>query len=159
MIRNIIKTDFNFIYDLYMHPSVNPFLLYEYMPKEQFEPIFDQLLSQNIIFIFSENNINIGMFKLIPLAHRCSHINYLGGLAIDPNYSGQGYGAKMMAEIITLGKTRNLTRIELSTAISNTNAIKLYEKMSFVLEGVLKKYTYIKAENKYLDEQMMAYLF
>jgi len=35
----------------------------------------------------------------------------------------------------------------------------LYEKAGFVKEGVLKKYTWLKNENKFLDEVMMAYLY
>jgi L-phenylalanine/L-methionine N-acetyltransferase len=159
MIRQITNNDFEFIFKLYMHPIVNPFLLYETMPIEAFKPIFDDLLQQKIIFIFAENNENIGMFKMIPLAHRTSHINYLGGVAIHPDYAGKGFGGKMIDEILELGKTRNLKRIELSTATFNQNAIKLYEKKGFVLEGVLKNYTYLKSENRYIDEQMMAYLY
>jgi L-phenylalanine/L-methionine N-acetyltransferase len=159
MIRQITNNDFEFIFKLYMHPTVNPFLLYETMPIEAFKPIFDDLLQQKIIFIFAENNENIGMFKMIPLAHRTSHINYLGGVAIHPNYAGKGFGGKMIDEILELGKTRNLKRIELSTATFNQKAIKLYEKKGFILEGVLKNYTYLKSENRYIDEQMMAYLY
>jgi L-phenylalanine/L-methionine N-acetyltransferase len=159
MIRQITNNDFEFIFKLYMHPTVNPFLLYETMPIEAFKPIFDDLLQQKIIFIFAENNENIGMFKMIPLAHRTSHINYLGGVAIHPDYAGKGFGGKMIDEILELGKTRNLKRIELSTATFNQKAIKLYEKKGFILEGVLKNYTYLKSENRYIDEQMMAYLY
>ncbi len=159
MTRNITLNDFEFIYNLYMHPSTNPFLLYEKMDKADFLPIFNDLLSQNIIFIYSENSENIGMFKLIPLNHRNSHINYLGGLAIHPNYSGKGYGSKMLLEIIEIGKVRGLKRMELSTSTTNQTAIKLYEKHGFVFEGILKDYTYLKAENQYIDEQYMAYLY
>jgi L-phenylalanine/L-methionine N-acetyltransferase len=159
MVRLITIADFDFIYRLYMHPATNPYLLYEPMSIEDFRPIFDDLLAQEIIFIFSENDQNIGMFKLIPLKHRTSHINYIGGLAIDPDFSGKGYGSKMIEEIIALGQKRNLKRLELSTATFNTKAIKLYEKHGFKYEGVLRGYTHVAARNEYIDEQMMAYIY
>jgi putative acetyltransferase len=142
-----------------MHPATNPYLLYESMEKAQFKSIFNELLTQNIIFIYSENGQDMGMFKLIPLTFRSGHINYLGGLAINPNYSGKGFGSKMLLEILEIGKERGLKRIELSTATTNENAIRLYEKHGFVFEGILRNYTYLKSENRYIDEQYMAYLY
>ncbi len=142
-----------------MHPAVNPFLLYEKMDRNEFKPIFDELLAQNIIYIYFENNKNIGMFKLIPLNHRNSHINYLGGLAIHPDFARKGYGQKMFDEILKIGKSRSLKRIELSVSTANITAISLYQKMGFKFEGILKDYTFLKAENRYIDEQYMAYIY
>jgi L-phenylalanine/L-methionine N-acetyltransferase len=159
MIRNITESDFDFIYKLYMHPATNPYLLYEVMSEAEFRLIFNELLAQNIIYIFSENNQNIGMFKLVPLTHRSGHINYLGGVALDPDFAGKGYGSKMFTEIIALGREKGLKRIELSTSVFNQKAIKLYEKHGFQYEGILKNYTYLKSEDKYIDEQYMAYLY
>lgn len=152
-------SDFEFFYHLYMHPEINPFLLYEPMEKSAFEPIFEQLLSDEVLFVFEDNHAPIGMFKLIPLRHRTAHIAYLGGVAIDPRFSGQGFAQKMFAEIIALGKTRNLKRIELSVSVENARAIALYEKCGFQQEGVLRKYTYLQSENRYLDEALMSFLY
>ncbi len=159
MTRKITAADFSFIYQLYMHPEVNPYLLYEVMEENSFQPIFDDLLAKNIIHIYHNEGKDIGMFKFIRLEHRTSHIAYLGGLAIHPQFAGQGYGKKMMEEIIALGKEMGLLRIELSTATINEKAIALYEKMGFEKEGVLRKYTWLKSENKFLDEVMMSYLY
>jgi L-phenylalanine/L-methionine N-acetyltransferase len=159
MTRKITETDFEFIYKLYFHPAINPYLLYEMMPKEAFWPIFQDLLAQDIIHIFEADGQAVGMFKLIPLQHRTSHINYLGGVAIDPDFSGKGYGSKMLEAIIDLGQQRGIKRLELSTATFNEKAIQLYKKHGFELEGVLRNYTFLKSENRFIDEQMMAYLY
>lgn len=159
MVRNITANDFDFIYGLYMNPVTNPYLLYELMDKESFTPIFNDLLKQNIIFIYTDEEQNIGMFKLIPLHHRSKHINYIGGLAIHPDFAGKGFGSKMMTEIIDLGRQRGLKRLELSTATFNAKAIKLYERHGFAFEGIMKNYTYIQAEERFIDEQLMAYLY
>lgn len=159
MTRQATPKDFDFFYDLYMHPDVNPFLLYERMDHSSFTPIFNELLADNVLYVFEMENKPAGMFKFIHLKHRNSHMAYLGGFAIDPAQGGKGHGASMMKEIIELGKSKDLVRIELSTAVTNTRAIALYEKCGFKKEGVLEKYTHLKSENKFVDEVMMAYLF
>jgi putative acetyltransferase len=159
MIRNITAADFDFICGLYMHPQINPFLLYEQMDARSFLPIFNNLLSKNIIYIFNADGSDVGMFKLIRQEYRDSHKAYLGGLAIHPSYAGKGYGLKMMNEIIELGKSMGILRMELSVAVFNNKAIALYEKVGFVKEGVMKKFTHLKSEGRFIDEQLMSYLY
>ena len=38
----------------------------------------------------------------------------------------------------------------------NEPAIKLYKKVGFEEEGILKNYTYLKKENKYINEVLMS---
>jgi putative acetyltransferase len=95
----------------------------------------------------------------VPQQFRDAHKVYLGGLAIHPDKSGKGEGAKMMEEIITFCKQNNFLRVELSVSTENEKAIRLYERSGFVKEGVMKKFTYLESENKFLDEVMMALIF
>ncbi len=159
MIKPATSHDFDFFYTLYFHPQVNPYLLYEMTEKANFEAIFNDLLEKKVLFIFENDGQNVGMFKLIQLTYRSSHIAYLGGVAIHPDYSGKGYGSMMMQAIIDLGEALGLKRIELSTAVTNDKAIHLYKKVGFREEGILGNYTYLKNENRYLDEMLMAYLY
>ena len=159
MIRLAGKEDFNFIYGCYMHPQVNPYLLYEEMDAESFQPIFDSLLQQGIKYIYGIDKESIGMFKLIPLLHRNHHVTYLGGLAIHPSFSGKGEGRKMLEAIIQLAGERGFLRIELSVAATNEKAIQLYEKVGFEKEGMLRKCTHLKSEGRFNDEVMMALIF
>lgn len=159
MIRPANITDFDFFYRLYMHPEVNPFLLYELMDQERFKPIFQALIDDQVLYVFFVGDETVGMFKLIQLKYRTSHIAYLGGLAIDPLCAGLGYGARMMEEIIELGNAKQLKRVELSTGEHNPRAVRLYEKCGFQREGVLRKYTYLHSEGRYVDEILMAYLY
>ncbi|NJO25315.1 MAG: GNAT family N-acetyltransferase [Bacteroidia bacterium] len=159
MIRRATAVDFNFVYQLYMHPQVNPFLLYEPMDAESFRPIYDELLQRGVKYIYASNGVSTGMFKWVPETHRSSHIAYLGGLAIHPSYAGKGHGSRMMDAIIEFGRQQGFLRIELSTAVTNEKALHLYEKAGFEKEGILKKYTHLKKENVFLDEVMMAYLY
>ncbi len=159
MIQTATESDLDFVYSLYMHPAINPYLLYENMDQKSFEPVFDELLANNHKFIFISNGQRVGMFKLIPLKWRTSHIVYLGGLAIHPDHSGKGYGKIMLKEILQFAQQHDFLRIELSVAVSNEKAIHLYKSVGFNEEGILRKYTHLKAENKFVDEMMMACLF
>jgi putative acetyltransferase len=151
-------TDFDFIYGLYMHPVTNPWLLYEMMDEGEFRPIFDELLAKKCLFIYHEGAERIGMFKLVPQKYRNSHIIYLGGIGIHPDYWGKGHGSKMVNEVIGLIRTMGYSRVELTVASINAQAIRTYEKAGFRNEGTLKKYTYLKSENRFIDEQVMALL-
>jgi RimJ/RimL family protein N-acetyltransferase len=64
----------------------------------------------------------------------------------------------MMEEIKAYIKEQGFLRIELSVADTNERAIRLYEKAGFEKEGILKKYTFLKSEQKFLDEVLMAWL-
>jgi putative acetyltransferase len=100
----------------------------------------------------------MGMCKLVPQQFRNAHILYLGGVGIHPSAAGSGHGLKMMENIKEHAQQNGFLRIELSVATINERAIHLYEKAGFVKEGVMKNFTYLKAENKFLDEVLMAFL-
>ncbi len=142
-----------------MHPQVNPWLLYEPMDATAFKPVFEDLLAKDIIFIFEAEGQAVGMFKFIKQPYRNHHTAYLGGLGIHPAFSGKGFGQQMMNEILALGKTMGILRIELTVATINKKAIALYEKNGFVQEGVLRKFTHLVSEDRFMDEVMMSYLY
>ena len=159
MIRKATLQDFNFFYELYMHPAINPFLLYEQMDEAAFNPIFAELVQKELVFIyFNEERLPVGMFKLVPHTYRSAHIVYLGGVAVHPRWAGKGYGFLMMKSIIDYAREIGFLRIELSVAIQNLKAMSLYEKVGFEKEGTLKKYTYLKEKNIFIDEILMAYI-
>ena len=65
----------------------------------------------------------------------------------------------MMEEIKEYAKQHGFLRIELTVSTANEKAIQLYLKAGFHHEGVLKKYTYLKSKDEFVDEAVMAYLF
>ncbi|MEJ7588919.1 MAG: GNAT family protein [Ferruginibacter sp.] len=158
MIRMAISPDFDFLYDLYMHPQVNPYLLYELMDAASFRSIYDDLLRDKVKYLYMNGGVNTGMFKLIPLRHRNDHVVYLGGLAIHPLFAGKGEGAQMMNEIIEQAVRQNFLRIELSVSVTNKKAIALYQRAGFEQEGLLRRYTQLKSEHRFIDEILMSYI-
>jgi RimJ/RimL family protein N-acetyltransferase len=158
MIRKALPADFDFFYQLYMHPDVNPFLLYEMMDAPSFKPIYSELLQREVLYVYHNGDVAAGMFKLVPQSYRSAHIAYLGGLAVHPEFSGKGVGTKMLQEIIAFAKEKGFLRIELSVATFNEKAIRLYEKNGFEKEGVLRKLTHLVSEGRFIDEILMSYL-
>lgn len=155
MIRTAVTEDFDYIFHLYMHPDNNPWLLYEQMGKEEFRPIYHELTARNHLYVYSEGGKGVGMFKLQPMKYRNSHIIYLGGVAVDPGSRQLGVGGRMMTEILAKVKEMGFTRVELTVATINHTAIKLYETMGFQNEGLLRNYSYLKSEDRYIDEYVM----
>lgn len=120
--------------------------------------MYNDLLERNIKYVFTTDDLNAGMVKIIPYTHRAAHTAYIGGLAIHPDLKGRGYGIQLMNEIIHFCRQQGFLRIELSVAVVNKKAISLYERAGFQREGLLKKYTYLASENRYMDELLMALL-
>jgi arsenate reductase len=158
MLIKATTTDFDFFYNLYMHPQVNPYLLYEVMDKEMFKPIFEELLQQQVLYKFNDGTADAGMCKLVLHRYRDSHKMYVGGLAIHPAHTGKGYGVLLMQDIIAFAKANNRSRVDLSVSTENEKAIALYKKCGFVIEGLLKNYSYLASQNRFIDEYMMCYL-
>lgn len=159
MIRIATTDDKSFLHELYMHASINPYLLYEPMDAVTFSPILEVLLQKNLLYIYyTAHNAAIGMFKLVPHTYRSAHIVYLGGVAIHPSFAGKGFGKLMIKDILEYAISIGFVRIELSVAVNNEKAISVYKKMGFLKEGVMKKYTYLQKENIFVDEVLMAFV-
>jgi ribosomal protein S18 acetylase RimI-like enzyme len=155
MIRIATQNDFEYIYALYMYPGNNPWLLYEQMGPDEFKTIYNELITRNSLFIYNEGGKDVGMFKLQPMKYRNSHIIYLGGVAVDAGSRQQGVGGRMMAEALEKVREMGFTRIELTVGTENKAAIQLYEKSGFEIEGRLKNYSFLRSENRYIDEYVM----
>jgi RimJ/RimL family protein N-acetyltransferase len=159
MIRTAVTSDFDYFYGLYMHPEVNPFLLYEQMSVEEFRPVFTELQGKGYLYVYQDQEgVPVGMFKLVPQQYRNSHVVYLGGLAIDPLFGGKEYAGKMLREIREMAIQKGFTRIELTVAVLNEKAIRLYERAGFQQEGRLRNFTFLASENRYIDEVIMSCL-
>lgn len=159
MTRTAVKSDFDYFYGLYMHPKVNPFLLYEQMSIDEFRPIFTELQEKGYLYVYQDQEgVPLGMFKLVPQQYRNSHVVYLGGLAIDPLFAGKGFARKMLRDIKERAIQKGFTRIELTVAVINEKAIRLYEQAGFLQEGRLRNFTFLASENRYIDEIIMSCL-
>jgi L-phenylalanine/L-methionine N-acetyltransferase len=150
-------SDIPFLYSLYFHDAINPWLLYDPISKTDFTPIITELLDQKVKYIFEHEGVPVGMFKLIPNRFRSAHVGYLGGLAIHPDFAGMGLGKLIFESIFNEAKLKNISRIELSVSVNNDKAISLYSKIGFEKEGRLRNYVKF-ADGRILDEDLYSIL-
>ena len=78
------------------------------------------------------------------VAYACVWISFdeadVANIAVEENFRGRGIGTKIFAEIIRLVKLRGVNALTLEVRISNTAAIKLYEKFGLRSVGRRKGY-------------------
>ena len=65
---------------------------------------------------------------------------HITNIAVKSTERGKGIGTFLMSELISRAKNNGVSRMTLEVKDGNTNAIKLYEKFGFKVEGVRKKY-------------------
>ncbi len=75
-------------------------------------------------------------------------------IAVLQEYTGKGYGTKLMNTIEKYAINNGITRLELEVSKKNKVAISLYQKKGFEAEGV-KRNAFL-VNGKYEDELLMA---
>jgi len=158
MLRKGTFSDFEELYEIYMHPSVNPYLSFEIMPAQEFRPIFRELTNGNDLYIYELEDKIASTCIIKKLPRRCQHVALLGTLATHPSLHGKGIGTIFMQELINILKKEKFKRIELSLEADNLIGEKFYHKLGFRLEGTLKNWFKREHENHYVDEHIMAML-
>lgn len=83
------------------------------------------------------------------------HVGVLG-IALHPDWRGQGLGERLMREALAAGDAFGYLRIELGVLAHNARAQALYRKLGFVEEGVQRRR--IRFGDVFHDEMLMARL-
>lgn len=96
----------------------------------------------------------IGHVGLYNIDYRIRKAEFAISIA-DKSSRGKGYGELCTSYMLDFGFSQlNLNRIELSLLSTNTIAYKLYSKIGFIQEGVLKQAQY--KNGSYVDVILMA---
>ena len=107
-------------------------------------------------FVALDEDRVVGWADILPLeVHAMAHRGSLG-IGILPAYRGRGVGRQLLRTCIDRAKKSGLTRIELEVRADNVPAIRLYESMGFVREGVKSKG--MRIDGEYFDTLIMGYL-
>ena len=139
--------------------SETTFLLYEKGERkrtieQQRKDIQEQLSKGVLTFVLEDNKKLVGyVFGNIFTANRKKHCMNLA-IAILQEYTGKGYGTKLMSTIEEYAINNGITRLELEVSKKNKIAISLYQKIGFEVEGV-KRNAFL-VNGKYEDEILMA---
>lgn len=64
----------------------------------------------------------------------------INNVAVAQNHRGQQIGFQMLTKLIELGNAQNIEAYTLEVRKSNEAAIKLYQKIGFVCEGIRKNF-------------------
>ncbi len=78
------------------------------------------------------------------------------GMGLHRDFRGRGIGQRLVARTLEKARAKGLERIQLDVYASNRAAMRLYEKMGFVVEGVQKRAR--KLDGVYDDVILMALL-
>ena len=135
------------------------FLLYEKDERnrtieQQRKNIQEQLEKGSLTFVLEDNKKLVGfVWGNIFTANRKKHCMNLA-IAILQEYTGKGYGTKLMNTIEEYAINNGITRLELEVAKTNKVAISLYQKIGFEVEGI-KRNAFL-VNGKYEDDLLMA---
>ncbi len=77
-------------------------------------------------------------------------------IGVLQEYQGCGVGTKLLNEVIAWSKCNKIYRLQLQVHITNKNALKLYRRFDFKIEGILRRCSLINGE--YIDKYQMALL-
>ena len=114
------------------------------------------MLTRDYFWIFSENNVDMGMCSIILGGARMNHVATICNLAIHPNMQGRKLGDKVMQAILNFLKEKNIKRVTLGLEADNPRALKLYNKCGFVVDGILSKNFKRANRDEYIDHIMMS---
>jgi len=156
--RLATEEDFDFVYDVYMHPDSNPYLTYDPMPENDFKKIFQHLLTTHSLYVALEGANLIGTYRLISKENRQAHCVYFGSFGIASSFKGKGYGFKVLQGIKENVKQNGQSRIELTVDVNNQAAIHLYQKAGFEMEGTIRNSYKLNTTGQFYNEYLMAVL-
>ena len=75
-------------------------------------------------------------------------------IGIRQAYTGKKWGYALLSELENWAKSHSISRLELSVMVNNSNAIALYRKLGFKIEGT--KSSAVKLQSGFVDEHIMA---
>jgi RimJ/RimL family protein N-acetyltransferase len=133
----------------------------KYLARIEAPPIADAIafVNENIAkgsahYVAIDGNRVVGWCDIVPMTKDVfSHCGVLGMGIID-GYRGKGIGKRILRAALDKAKSNGLERIELEVFHTNVNAIGLYEKFGFYVEGRKRKAA--KLNGEYLDTIQMA---
>jgi RimJ/RimL family protein N-acetyltransferase len=148
----------NFLNLLNITDTETTFMLYEKGErkttiKQQRKNIQDGIKKGILTFILEDNKKLVGyVWGNIFTANRKKHCMYLA-VAILKEYTGKGYGTKLMNTLEKQAIENGINRLELEVSEKNKFAISLYEKLGFEVEGVKRRAFLVNGN--YEDELIM----
>jgi ribosomal protein S18 acetylase RimI-like enzyme len=120
-------------------------------------PFFNNRTSPQNVVVAELDGEPIGWAKIehpteLPAS---GHVWHVTGLAVDPQFEGRGAGRALMEALIELARERGGRRMTLRVFATNERAQRLYERLGFEVEGVLRG-EFMVGGGEYVDDIFMA---
>ncbi|QIS09368.1 GNAT family N-acetyltransferase [Nocardia arthritidis] len=119
-------------------------------------PFFGESTRPEQCLIAEFDGQSVGYVRLvqpIPVAS-VAHVRQIQGLAVETHVRGRGIGGALLEAAVAETRRQGANRLTLRVLATNTNARRLYERMGFVVEGVLRGEFHI--DGAYVDDILMA---
>ena len=152
-------SDVETLYAIYMHETVNPYMGFDACSMDGFDTIFRGLRSSGDLLVFEQANAIMGVCHVLRREHRLRHVAYLGSLAVNPEFSGQGAGRTILNTVLEMLHLEGFKRVELFVASDNSKTIGLFRSLGFRIEGTLRHYFSRGSAKELFDEHVMALLY
>lgn len=111
----------------------------------------EALPMDNACFLIAEEkNIVLGYCGLYMAADEGEIIN----VAVKPEFQGQGIADLLLRSLLEEGRRFGVSRFFLEVRVSNTAAIRLYEKNGFIRQGIRKDFYKEIHEDAYIMNRM-----
>ena len=137
--RKAKLSDYEGIYGIWMQLHVNPFMTFEILSKNEFLPIFKQILAQSDVYVLEDNEKHkiAAVRRIIPRTGEHAHTVEFASFGVSQDYLKKGYGILFYKYLIRELKHRTpaVTRIELIQETDNFIAESLAKKMRFHAEA------------------------
>jgi RimJ/RimL family protein N-acetyltransferase len=124
--------------------------------QEKIEQLLKSKEAIVLIIVEKETDKPVGQTALFRIDYISrSAIFYIA--ILDPAYWSKGFGSEATKLMVDYSfKTLNLNRIQLHVCAENTPAIKIYERVGFIKEGVLRQAMF--RNDNYVDFWVMGIL-
>lgn len=156
--RPAAMEDADAVYAIYMHEEVIPYLGFDPMSRQAFQPVFDTLLASKGFFVVEVDGEVGGFYRATRYEGRAAHVAYLGTLAVAPMHKGSGLALRMVNGAIERLAAQGVRRVELMLEADNPRALAFYRKLGFVHEGTMRAAYKRAHEAHFVDELFLGKL-
>jgi RimJ/RimL family protein N-acetyltransferase len=127
--------------------------------EEEREILAKAAVSQNSLFLVAEvDGMIVGVLNYSGGKRQATRHVATFGMAVRAAWQCRGIGTALLAAAIRHAKESScIRRLDLQVYADNDRAIRLYKRLEFVTEGILRKA--ILRDGKFIDEIMMALIW